>query len=37
MTKTCKPKLIRVGSAKRLTRGIDGVGLELAAFTREQG
>ncbi len=37
MTKTTTFKLIRVGSAKRLTRGIDGVGLELANFTREQG
>jgi hypothetical protein len=37
MTKTCKPKLIRVGSAKRLTRGIEGVGLEMPAFKREEG
>lgn len=37
MTKTRKSKLLRFGSAKRLTRGIEGVGLELPAFKREDG
>jgi hypothetical protein len=37
MTKTRRFKLIRLGSARRLTRGIEGVGLELPAFTREEG
>ena len=37
MTKTRPFKLIRIGSARRLTRGIEGVGLELSAFKREEG
>jgi hypothetical protein len=36
MTKTRKFKLIRVGQARRLTRGIDGTGLELPSFTRQE-
>jgi hypothetical protein len=35
MTKMRKFRVIRVGSARSLTRGIDGFGLELATFKRE--
>jgi hypothetical protein len=36
MTKTRKFKLIRVGQARRLTRGTEGIGLELPSFTRQE-
>jgi hypothetical protein len=39
MTKTTprKFRLVRLGEAKRLTRGEEGAGLEMATFRWEQG
>lgn len=37
MSKTRTFKVIRMGDARRLTKGIEGVGLELATFKREEG
>lgn len=37
MPKTRKFGLIRLGGAKRLTKGDGGVGLEIATFHREEG
>jgi hypothetical protein len=39
MSKTShrKLRLIRLGEAKRLTRGEEGAGLEMATFRWEQG
>lgn len=37
MLKIFKPRLLRIGNAKRLTKGDRGVGLEIATFHEEQG
>lgn len=37
MLKFFKPRLLRLGNAKRLTRGGGDVGLEIATLEREQG
>ena len=37
MLKLFKPRLLRLGNAKRLTKGGGQVGLEIATFDREQG
>lgn len=36
MLKLFKPRLLRLGNAKRLTKGEDGIGLEIV-FTKEEG
>lgn len=36
MSKMRKFKVIRVGSARSLTRGIEGFGLELVTIKREE-
>ncbi len=37
MSKTRSFKLIRLGAARRLTKGIVGVGLEPGSFKKEEG
>lgn len=37
MTKTRPFQLIRLGSARRLTKGIVGVGLEQGSFRKDEG
>lgn len=37
MLKLFKPRLLRLGNAKRLTKGDEGIGLEIATFHEVQG
>ncbi len=37
MSKTRSFKLIRLGAARRLTKGIQGVGLEPLTFKKDEG
>lgn len=37
MLKLFKPRLLRLGNAKRLTKGDEGIGLELGTFREVEG